>query len=255
MTVQTLREVQAAFARGVLDPGAAPAALNGIASGGIAAERRLGIYRNNVLVSLQRLLEGAFPASRRLLGAERFREVALAFIRSRPPEQPRLAMYGTGFPAFLDQVGIAARVPHLPDVARLEWARDEAYYAADAPPLTASALSGVPVARYPELRFELHPSLRLIRSHGPVHTLWRAGLESGDGETSKRGPEQVLVVRPDMTVVTRPIAAPDLVLVQALGNGQTLADAAARAHAAEPGFDLERALALHLAGGSFAGCG
>jgi hypothetical protein len=254
MTARTLREVQADFARGVLGPGAAPAALNAIASGGITPERRLAIYRNNVLVSLRRVLEGAFPASRRLLGAERFEEAALAFIRAKPPDRPQLAIYGAGFPAFLERTGVAAFVPFLPDVARLEWAREEAYYAADAPPLTASALSGIPVARYPKLRFELHPSLRLIRSRGPVHTLWRAGLQSGDGETCKGGPEQVLVVRPDMTVVTRPIAAADLVLLQALGNGHALADAAARAGAIEPGFDLERALALHLAGGSFAGC-
>jgi hypothetical protein len=57
-----------------------------------------------------------------------------------------------------------------------------------------------------------------------------------------------------MIVITRPIAAADLVLLKELGAGLPLAEAAARAQAADGGFDLQTALALHLAGGSFAGC-
>ena len=58
-----------------------------------------------------------------------------------------------------------------------------------------------------------------------------------------------------MTVTVRPIAAADLLLLEGLGQGRPLAEAAARAQAADAGFDLQTALALHLAGGSFAGCG
>jgi hypothetical protein len=253
----TLREVQAAFARGVLEQ-SLPADADGILEDGIAAARRFGIYRNNVLLSLRRVLENAFPATRRLLGPERFREIALAFIRSQPPERPQLITYGAAFPAFLEHAANGVRIPHLPDVARLEWARQEAYYAADTPPLTASDLAAIATVRYPELRFELHPSLRLIRSAGPVHSLWLRGREDvreGMHQAPGEEPEQVLVVRPDMIVTTRPIAAADLVLLEALGDGTTLAEGAAQAQAADAEFDLQNALALHLAGGSFAACG
>ena len=64
----------------------------------------------------------------------------------------------------------------------------------------------------------------------------------------------MLVVRPGMTVTTRPIALADLLLVEALADGLPLSDAAARAQRADARFDLQAALALHLAGGSFAGC-
>jgi hypothetical protein len=57
-----------------------------------------------------------------------------------------------------------------------------------------------------------------------------------------------------MTVTTRPIAAADLLLLEALGEGMPLAEAAKRAVAESAGVDLQAALALHLAGGSFAGC-
>jgi len=257
--VPPLREVQAAFARGVLDPALAGRIAGAIAGDGTAPERRLAIYRNNTLASLRVVLERAFPATRRLLGPERFARIALAFIRSAPPDRPQLVAYGAGFAGFLERLAEAAALTHLPDVARLEWAREEAYYAADASPLAAAAVAGIPLERYPELRFRLHPTVRLVRSAGPVYTLWQAARAgSADRpwvETPDRRPEQVLVLRPEMTVVTRPIGAADLVLLEALGAGLTLPEAAARAQAVDPEFDLQGALALHLAGGTFAACG
>ena len=252
----TLRELQAAFARGMLDP--AFTAHAAIVRDGIAPERRLAIYRNNVLSSLRRVLEGCFPATRRLLGPERFADIALGFISSAPPTRPRLLAYGAGFPAFLERQADAATMAFIADVARLEWAREEAYYAPDAPPLSARDLAAMPLARYAELRFELHPSLRLIRSTRRVFALWRAAIDASAAGISaalqEAAPEQALVVRPEMTVTTRPIAAADLLLLETLGEGLPLAEAAERAQAADAGFDLQAALALHLAGGSFMGC-
>jgi hypothetical protein len=256
--VPTLREVQAAFAQGVLDPSLTSRVATGIVRGGIAPERRLAIYRNNVVSSLRRVLEGTFPAARRLLGPERFAGLALAFIRSAPPDRPQLLVYGAGFPAFVERWAEPTSEVHVADVARLEWAREEAYYAPDAPPLSAADLAAIPIERYAELRFDLHPTLRLIRSPGPVFTLWQAATgastEGISAAVGKGGPEQVLVVRPAMTVTTRPIAAADLLLLEALREGMPLAEAAERAEAGDEGFDLQAALALHLAGGSFAGC-
>lgn len=255
----TLREVQAAFARGMLDPSLEGLVADGIVAAGIAPERRLAVYRNNVLLSLRRVLEGTFPASRRLLGPERFARVAQTFIRSAPPERPQLMTYGAGFPAFLERSAEAASVAYVADLARLEWAREEAYYAADAPPLSAEDLAAIPIAQYPELRFVLHPSLRLVRSAGPVLALWQAATggpaEAGATAHGNNRPEQVLVLRPEMTVTVRSIAAADLLLLESLGDGLPLAEAAARAQAADGRFDLQAALSLHLAGGSFAGCG
>jgi hypothetical protein len=136
MPVPSLREVQAAFVQGMLAPSLTAPVASGIVDGGVAPERRLALYRNNVLLSLRRVLEGTFPATRRLLGPERFAEIALAFIRCAPPDRPQLLAYGTDFPAFVERGGESSTV--VADVARCEWAREEAYYAADAPPLMAA---------------------------------------------------------------------------------------------------------------------
>lgn len=254
----TLRERQAAFARGVLDPAQIGGIASGVVGAGIAPERRLGVYRNNVLVSLGGVLEGSFPATRRRLGPERFAALAQAFIGAEPPARPQLSGYGAGFPAFLERSIEDASLPWLVDVAGLEWAREEAYYATDAEPLALTTLASIPLERYPGVRFEPHPSLRLIRSAGPVYSLWEAALNGSTGDTapavSNGQAEQVLVVRPEMTVTTRPIALADLLLVEALAEGLPLAEAAASAQSADAGFDLQAALALHLAGGSFTAC-
>jgi len=257
--VPPLREVQAAFAAGVLDPSLAGRIAGAIDGDGMAPDRRLAIYRNNTLTSLRGLLERTFRATRHLLGEERFAGIALAFIHSAPPDRPQLAAYGAGFSGFLEGWAEAGPLAHVGDVARLEWAREEAYYAADAPPLSATDLAEIPIERYAELRFRLHPTLRLIRSAGPVFALWQAANADSAEEdlTALRNgrPEQVLVLRPEMTVTARPISAADLLLLEGLRAGLPLAEAAVRAQAADAGFELQAALALHLAGGSFAGCG
>jgi hypothetical protein len=252
----TLREVQAAFARGVLDPAESGAIASRVIAAGIAPERRLGVYRNNVRVSLRGVLEGCFPATRARLGPARFAALAERFIRAEPPARPQLTGYGAGFPAFLERSVDEAALPWLADVARLEWAREEAYYAADALPLALATLASIPAERYPELRFEPHPSLRLIRSAGPVFSLWQAALGRSTGEAVSESSQaqRVLVVRPAMTVATRPIAPADFLLVAGLAEGLPLAEAAALAEGANADVDLQAALALHLAGGSFARC-
>jgi hypothetical protein len=237
--VPGLHEVQAAFADAMLNGNGTAGLTASILAAGSPAERRLGVYRANVMLSLRRLLEGTFPVTRRLLRADQFASVADAFVRQSPPTRPQLLAYGAGFP---DAVDAVHRL--IGDVARLEWAREEAYHAADAPTVDAAALAAAPMERYPALRFRPHPSLRLLRSPGPVYSLW-----SGDEGS---GAQQVLVVRQEMTVVTRLVSAGDLALLTALAAGQPLAEAATAALAVEPGLDLQSALAGHLGGGSFA---
>jgi hypothetical protein len=255
-----LRETQAAFAAAVLTPEGEPlrerSLAEAIITAGVPVERRLAVYRRNVALSLRRVLEGTFPASRWLLGAERFARLADVFVHDLPPERPQLLAYGAGFPDFLERTAEPDRL--VADVARLEWAREEAYHAADAPPVTAAMVAAIPIERYPTLRLTPHPSLRLVGSSWPVFSLWREAAARAAGTVPEApagtGAEQAMVVRPFMTVTTRSIAAADLVLLEALRADLPLAEAAAQALAVAPDFDLQAALAQHLAGGSFAGC-
>lgn len=243
----SLRELQGEFARAVLVPGGR---LDGrVVAAGLDPARRFAVYRNNVMFSLRRVLEGNFPATRRVAGEERFRAAAEGFIRAAPPTQPQLHAWGGDFPAWLGHHAATAGRPWLVDLAALEWAREAAYYAADAPPLAAARLAGLAEDAAATLCLALHPTARLLASPWPIWRLW-----SGEAPVAEvlPAPERVLVVRPAMEVLTRPLSPGEHALLAAFAAGHMLAEAADAAQDAEPGLDLQQALARHLAAGTFA---
>lgn len=200
-------------------------------------ERRFAVYRNNVAHGLTRALAQRFPVVERLVGAEFFAAMARVFIAAHPPHSPVLFRWGGEFPAFLERFPPVAALPYLPEVARLEGLRGEAYHAADAAPVTAAALAAAAGAAG-GLRIGLHPSLRLFRSRFSAVTIWGANQPGA-------GPAGPLVAdRAEMAVILRdtgdavPVLAVtvgDLVLVETLSAGGTLMAAAAAAALAEPG--------------------
>jgi hypothetical protein len=246
-----LHDLQQAFRSAVLGPNDA-ALVHDVAAprGDVAA--RIDIYRNTVQASLIEVLGAAFPVTHRIVGADYFTALARAFVISTPPRAPHLAAYGDVFPTFVSQRADDHHLPYLADVARLEWARGEAYFAADADALAPATLvdAGERVA---ELKFTLHPATRLIRSAFPIVTIWGANqpentevpvLDMTVGECA-------LVSRAAMTVVTRQIAESDGIFVEKIVAGATFGDAADSALAHDSSFDLQGALALHLRHGTF----
>ncbi|MGF1594127.1 MAG: putative DNA-binding domain-containing protein [Kiloniellaceae bacterium] len=236
----SLAEIQAGFAAALSDP--ARPAPEGLRR---PVGRRFAVHRNNMTVALIEALETAFPAVRRLVGDDFFRAAARVYLRREPPRSPVLLLYGETFGNFLDGFEPARGVPYLGDVARLEWARLSAYHAADAEPLTVARLAEVPQDRLGELRFALHPSLRLLTSRYPVAALWAA---AGGGDSARevdmtKG-EEVAVVRPALAVELRVLPPGGYGFIAALAGGAALGEAAEAALAGDPGFDL----AVHLQG-------
>lgn len=246
-----LRDLQAAMRRELLRAGTSIPP--GIESDAIPADIRFAIHANNVVGSLVEALEAAFPATARLLGGPAFRRTALAFVRRHPPRVPHLLAYGDHFP---DHLARAAAVrPAAADLARVEWAWNTAYFAADAPVLDIAALRAVPGDRYPALRLALHPSAHLLTCAHPVLELWDA-LRRGETvpETTFRptpAPQQLLIVRPLLDVQAVTLGPGEMTLLMALSAGSDLSHAAMAASAIEPGFDLQGTLLAHLQLGSF----
>src|SRR5258708_7527421 len=118
MPMLALGEVQAAFRRALLDgDDGALAAL--VAADGIAAAKRLAVYRNNVQISLTDALRDTFPAVCRLVDERFFAYAAHAFLTGHPPQRACLAEYGAGFADFLAAFPPCRALVYLPDVPRL----------------------------------------------------------------------------------------------------------------------------------------
>lgn len=244
-----LRDTQSAFRDALLAADRAPPA--GLIAGDPArAAARFAIHRATVLESLAIALGHSFPVTKAIIGEDNFRVLAVGFVRAAPPQRPSLAAYGA---AFADHVAghpaAMADFPFLAALARLEWALNDAYFAADAPALTADILAAVPPEDLPALRLALHPAARVVADDAhPIHTLWATETVPA----APLGGEAALVFRARGRVEAVRLGDGETVFLREIGAGAPLEKAAEAALAADADFDLAAALAAALARGVFA---
>ena len=177
--MQSLRELQCAVRRSLVEHDDGAAAMH-ILSSGLAPEQRLAIYRNTFDGNLANALRLLFPAVHRLVGAEFFEGAARIFAHQRPPCSAWLDEYGAEFPEFLADFPQAASLPYIPDVARLEWAVTRALHAPDVAPFDAQRLAALDPADHERVRFVANPTISLVRAAYPADTIWRAALAQDD---------------------------------------------------------------------------
>ena len=247
-----LRELQSRMARSLLDDFKAPAPEGLVAGDAARAAARFMIHRGNVIESLAGALGHTYPAVKAIAGDGNFRVLAAAHVRACPPLKPQLLAYGAGFPAFVAGHEAAMRdFPFLADLARLEWAMNEAYYADEAPALAPETLGAIPPERLAALRLSLHPAARLVVSEFPLHAIWQAATAGGTAPDPARGGESVLVTRFSGPVEAFALGSGETAFLGAVAAGAPLENALAAAEAAEAGFDFAAALAACLSRGVF----
>lgn len=251
----SLLELQSAFARGLFDPADAEVA-ELVVPGRVSAAARLAVYRRNVLGNYTAVLRDVFPVLLRLVGEPFFDQLARAYATRTPSRSGDLHDFGDELGAFLETLPAVRDLPYLADVARLEWAVHRTFHARHALPLDAASLAAVPPERLPDLRFELHPAARLLRSPYPVLTIWRVNQPQWTGDQALDlglGAEQVLVIRRALEVALEPLSAAEYAMLDALDAGRSLCDALAAAHGVIADFDLQGFLTAHALGGTLSG--
>jgi hypothetical protein len=249
----SLHEVQRGFvAATVLGDTGALAGL-GIVAGALDPAARIAIYRNNVLGNCRKALAATYPIVQRLVGSAFFNAAIDAFVRAHPSPRGDVNRYGRELPHFLAAYPPARELPYLPDVARLEWAIDQANIAADAPPFDTAALRAVPPGAHGELRFVLHPSAQFVASPYPIFHIWQvnqAGHTGDDRVDLGEGGDALLVRRASDGVVVERLATGEQAFLAALASNRSLREATERASGIDPSFDLAGTLKRHVAAGS-----
>ena len=142
---------------------------------------RVNIYRNNHRGSLQEALSACFPVVERLVGCECFTAVAGFYVQRHPLNHGSLHGYGAAMPEFLAGIPELSGLPYLADIARLEWARQQAYHAAE-----------------PDGASLVHPSVQLLEARFPIWTIWRVNQPDWTEEPAvdlNQGGESVAVYR------------------------------------------------------------
>lgn len=219
----------------------------------------IAIYRDTVAANYRNALAATYRVVRALLGEALFDAAVDAFVEVHPSTCGDLNVYGGEFAEFLADSENVRERPFLPDVARLEWAIDEAHRAADAEgsaETTLAALATVHASDIASLRLLLDPSCRLVQSEFPTLRFWRAHQPGHDGEAraSSETRTDFLVVRREMgAVVVERVAPGDYAWLAALATGADLAGALESALAAEATFDLGTSLGASIANGTICG--
>jgi hypothetical protein len=243
--VPSLRELERDVRRALLGGDDAPARA-AIRDDGLDARARLAIYRHHVVTTLTAALQATFPVVCRLVDERFFAYAADRYIQAEPPSGPCLFEYGAGFADFLAAFPPCRSLPYLADVARLEWAMERALHAPDATPLPIQAIKGAAPELAASLTFTLDPSVSLLLSPYPIDRIWRANqpdvpepavvdLAAGGArlEIRRRGDE----------VGFRALDPAVFAFRRVLASGADLTAATGAALAADPAFDLGRALA------------
>jgi hypothetical protein len=241
----------AAFSSALLDPEQATpdcvADLNGK-----TATKRYNVYRNNVTFSLIEALASIYPAVQRITGVEFFRAMARFHVRANPPRSPLLFEYGRDFPDFIEQYKYAQSLPWLADVARIERAWLDCYHAADAEPLSATALAAVPVERLAKLVFLPHPAVRIVRSGFSSVSIFAASRNvERASPVHAVDPQDALITRPGQDVVVRHLPPGGAAFLTRLIEGTPLAVAVSDALEVTSSFDLPANIAGMIDAGVF----
>jgi putative DNA-binding protein len=245
----SLSELQSDFAAALFG-GPEEALLSQLAADRIPAAERFAAYRGSVLGNYRKALRAVYPVVERLVGERFFEHVAEAYARREPSLHGDLNRYGAGFADFLAGFPGAAELAYLSDTARLEWAMEEVFHAADSPPQSFDHLAD---ADWAELRFRLAPSCRLLASPWPVHRLWelnQPGVEWDEGFDIESGGVRLLVRRSGFEVELEPLEEGAFALLDALAAGASLGEACERALAVFPDCDVGSALQRQMLAGT-----
>lgn len=150
---------------------------------------RLVVHAHARTRRLMGALETNYPVLASVLGEAAFAALGAAYVEAHPARFYSIRWYGDGLPQFLAGHADYAPARVLADLARWEWALTELLDAVDAEPLSAALLECVPAKSWTELRFDLHPSVRMLELQWNVPAIWQslAGDTQSDMECTGEG--------------------------------------------------------------------
>ena len=235
-----LLRFQTDFAAALRDRSHTPAMQRWLAGDDELVDRRMAIYRANMVAAAEKALVSAYPVIRQVVGDEFFHGLAREYQRGTPSTCGDLNEFGATFEAFLAAFEHVQHLPYLPDLARLEWAVHLAYGAADAPDWDAASLGTVAPEQQAEIRFHWAAGTAIVVSSHPIVRIWTIHQSGYDGEFSVvwDRADTALVSRNGFVVTVDARDPADAAFIAASLAGAPLGDAAAAALADHPSFDL-----------------
>jgi len=185
------------------------------------AVRRFDVYAQMYFFRLLDAIRADLPKVAAVLGDGPFQNLITDYLLVHPSGNPSLRHAAASLPEFLETPDQRERYRlDLADLARLDLARLDAFFAPDAATLGRAALQSVPPAAWPDLRLRLAPSTRLLRLDTGALDMWSAVDEGRPVPPGDRGVVGALVWRAGFKVLHRRTRATEHEALLALDAGE-----------------------------------
>jgi len=227
-----------------------------LVAGTLPANRRLNIYRNNVVISLRDALKAVYPVIYKLVGDEFFTAMARDYIVKFPSRSGNLHDFGNHLADFIAGFTPVGELVYLADVAKLEWAYHRVFHAKNGRPFVIEKLQRIGTADYGNLCFTLSPACRLIQSPYPILRIWQANQEPvenpeyapglSDTISLEEGETFVLVLRQGLDIEFHLLSPCEFNFLEAFSQHKTFFAACDRASQANPACDVGQFLQKHI---------
>jgi len=180
----------------------------------------LKTYRNNLIFGLLQALRDTYGFTQALVGKENFSFFCRDYIYSHPSTHPDLTRYGGDFGDFLAGREEIRHLPFLADVARLEWAKDQAFYA---PPEESASWEEWKKTKVP---FGLKSGVSLVQSPYQIlndyESFENGGIDAVSDRPFPTGEEHLVVWSDRGTPRVAPVLPATAVFVKEMGKGKNL---------------------------------
>lgn len=201
--------------------GAAPL----VRGGALTPEARVSIYAEQYWLRLRDVLRSEFEHVRAVLGDDDFDVLAARYVGAHPSTHYSLNWLGQHLEAFLRSRPVDG-APFLADLAALEFARSQAFIAADTPIAEAAELLRITPETAERARFTLARSVRVLRLAHDVRPLFRA-LAEGRAWSSvdvAMAPTCLVVFRQGFTVFHDGVSTEEAHALELAARGASLAE-------------------------------
>jgi hypothetical protein len=185
---------------------------------------RVDVYANMYFYRLRDVLAEDFEKTVAVIGEKRWHDLITDFLLVHPSKHQSLRWLGEPLPAFLEGHRYGAEFPWVADLARLEWARADAFQAVDLPALDGAALAAVPPERWGEISFTPSASASLVRASWDVAALHDALDDGGEPFGPQERAQVLLVYRQHFAAVHEEISEDEVAALDALVGGKTFGE-------------------------------
>lgn len=200
------------------------------ASGRAAPETQLSIYSYAYHARLNEVLANDYPAILMAIGDEYFNQLAADYIEAHPSHYFSLRDFGSQLANFI--VGLIQqqtkwqKMPWLYELALFEWNLGQAFDAADDNLFTEQDMSSIAAEAWPELRFNLHPSVQRLDFEWNIIEMWQALTDETPTEVTaiKEASTPWLIWRENLTTRFRSMQPDEQIALDKLAQGGDFTD-------------------------------